>query len=226
MKLSRTTSLLLEAPLLHPLGLWSPRAQRKQKTKSHLCLFLHYCSWQPQHENPPEALWGFAELKLRPASKERIPSIFIKQNRIKEWFWSTTLYLKFQEEQNPVLERKANLVVITHKFRNSGNFTWSAHSVKISPLAPDKSLSPCLLSLVWRADNVSFVCFGNSKHNIFWSRSPLLVWLCKAPVSAWIEVRGQWLTAGIFSWHRRQRILQDSHPDLSFPFSHSSTKQP
>lgn len=49
---------LAGSPPTYPWGCDLQGHKDKQKTKSHLCLFLHYCSWQSQHENPPEALWG------------------------------------------------------------------------------------------------------------------------------------------------------------------------
>lgn len=42
---------------------------------------------------------------------------------------------------------------------------------KLASLPQTNLPLPASVSHVWRADNVSFVCFGNSKHNIFWSRS-------------------------------------------------------
>lgn len=46
------------------MGLWSPADREKQKPKSHFCLSLHYCPWQSQCENPPEAPWGVCNFSI------------------------------------------------------------------------------------------------------------------------------------------------------------------
>lgn len=136
---------LLKAPLYSPKGLWSPRAQRQAEDKATplpflALLFLAVPTWKSTWSSQ-----AFAELQLGPAvlSKERIPSILIKQNRIKECF-SSTLYRTEVSGRTKSNTRKEGQSCGHNTQMNSGNYTLSAHSVKISLLAPDKSLSPCL----------------------------------------------------------------------------------
>lgn len=84
------------------------------------------------------------------------------------------------------------------------------------------------ISHVSGADNVSFVYFANLKHSIFWSRSDLLQWLCKAPCFSTDWGQMTIVNWRLFSWHRHQgsAVLQISHPGPLIPFSHRSTKQP
>lgn len=113
----------LGAPFSTPMGLWSPGHKDKQNKVTPLpflaLLLLAVPTWKSTWKSTSEAFAEFtSDLHAScTVPKARIPGIFIKQNRTKRMVLinNPVPELKFQEEQNPALERKANLVVIIHK---------------------------------------------------------------------------------------------------------------
>lgn len=195
---------LVSSPSTYPWDCDSQEDKQKQRPKSHLCLSLHYCPWRSNgkiHLKLPGA-FAMAVLQLRSACK------------LHSFVWGKNNYCIYWTEgivfgKQSCIRTEVSGIKKSSIRKEGQSCNCSTHQCKY-PLCQNYPVRPRQISLsasvshVWGADNVSFVYFGNSKHNIFWSRSRLLQWLCKAPVSAWIEVRGQQLTWDIFSWHRRQ----------------------
>lgn len=144
---------LAGSPSTYPRGRDPQEDKEKQKPKSHLCLSLHYCPWQSQRENPPEAPWGICNFSIATWICMQAAQFCLRKESLAYLLNRAKWNHVFDKQpciRNEVAGRKKSNIRKEGQSchwstqMNSGNLSVSNPSVKISLCAPDKSLSLCL----------------------------------------------------------------------------------
>lgn len=151
-KLGRTAFLpySCRVPFYTSMGLWSPEDKEKQKPKPQPCLSLRYCPRRSQCANPPEAPWGICDFSIATEMYMQAAQLCLRKKSL--------AYLLNRAKWNNVFDkqpcirtevsgrkksgiRKEGQSCGCSTQMNSGDWSLSTPSVKISLCAPDKSLS-------------------------------------------------------------------------------------